>query len=69
MAVDNTAEIYTQLNTTLAVKKTFDQLQNCLDGILDTKEITDDNNMAMMEHFVQINNHMKRLEKIKNQVY
>lgn len=69
MAVDNTAEIYTQLNTTLAVKKAFDQLQHCLDGILDTKEITDENNMTMMEHFVQINNHVKRLAYIKNQVY
>ena len=30
MAVDNTAEIYTTINVTLAVKTAFDQLQGYL---------------------------------------
>jgi hypothetical protein len=66
MAVDNTAEVYTQLNTTLAVKTAFDQLQAFLNGILETKEITDEHNMEMMEHVVQINNQVKRLANIKS---
>jgi hypothetical protein len=52
MAVDNTAEIYTQLNVTLATKQALDMLQMYLQEILEGKMQTDSNSMYMTEQFM-----------------
>ena len=69
MAVDNTAEIYTQLNVTLATKQALDMLQRYLQEILEGKMQTDSNSMYMTEQFMQINSHIRRLANIKNSLF
>ena len=69
MAVDNTAEIYTQLNVTLATKQALGMLQMYLEEILEGKMQTDSNSMYMTEHFMQINSQIRRLANIKNSLF
>ena len=69
MAVDNTAEIYTQLNVTLATKQALGMLQMYLEEILEGKMQTESNSMYMTEHFMQINSQIRRLANIKNSLF
>ena len=67
LAVDNTAEIYTTINVTLAVKQTFEQLQAYLDRIIGRQEENDKTSSYIMEHFMQINNQIRKMQYIKRQ--
>lgn len=67
MAVENTAEMYSTYNTTLAVKSTFEVLQGFLGGILSGSESQNENRHSVREALVQINNQVKRLQKLKSE--
>jgi hypothetical protein len=69
MAVDNTAEIYTQFNVTLGTKQALNMLQSYLQEILEGKLQTESNSMYMTEQFIQINSHIRRLANVKNSLF
>lgn len=66
MAVDNTAEIYTTINVTLAVKQTFESLQSYLETMQTGYDDNSDNSIKITEHFMHISHLIKRLTAMKN---
>jgi hypothetical protein len=67
MAVDNTAEIYTTINVTLAVKQAFEGLRKYLDNITVGHDENNKNSTHITEHFMQINNQIRKLQSLKRQ--
>lgn len=67
MAVDNTAEIYTTINVTLAVKTAFDQLQGYLTQMMERQDETEINSGHFPEHFMNIKNSLRKLSNLKRE--
>jgi hypothetical protein len=65
LAVENTSEIYTTINVTLAVKQTLESLQGFLGSMVSGADDTDKNSQFIAEIFMQINNSIRKMLYVK----